>query len=352
MAVRPLSRARWVVLCAAAEAIGMTAAAAAAKTSQALVGEPGNGSEAAVALGLVVAGGLVEGVALGGLQAAGLGRLLPDLNRRAWLLVTVLVAGLGWAAASAPAVLSGDDGGTVPPLLLILAGALGLGAVMGAMLGAAQASVLRAHVRHPWRWVGASAAAWPPAMAVIFLGATAPEADWPGPLVVALGTVTGLLAGSVLGLVTWWFLPSLDGPPARDRIVSGLLRSPVHRMVDGPLLVLRVRGAVTGRPFELPVQYAAAEDAVVVVPGRPETKRWWRNLAAAAPVDVLLRGQWRHGDGMLLRPGEPGYDSALAAYRQRWPRLDIPRDSPVVLVRLAALSPAAGRTPPSRPAAG
>jgi hypothetical protein len=223
---------------------------------------------------------------------------------------------------------------------------------MGTVLGAAQASVLRTHVRHPWRWVGASAAAWAPAMAVIFLGATAPGADWSGPLVAALGAVTGLLAGSVLGLVTWWFLPSLDGPPARDRIVSGLLRSPVHRMVDGPLLVLRIRGAVTGRTFELPVQYAAAEDAVVVVPGRPETKRWWRNLATAAPVDVLLRGQWRHGDGILLRTGELGYDSALAAYRQRWPRLDIPRDSPVVLVRLAALSPAAGRTPPSRPAAG
>jgi hypothetical protein len=214
MAVRPLSPARWVILCAAAEAIGMTAAATAAKTSQALVGEPGNGREVALALSLVVAGGLVEGVALGSLQAAGLGRLLPDLNRRAWLLVTVLVAGLGWAAASAPSALSGDDGGVVPPLLLILGGALVLGAMMGAVLGAAQASLLRPHVRHPWRWVGANAAAWAPAMAVIFLGATAPGADWPGPVVVALGAVTGLLAGSVLGVVTWWFLPTLDGSPA------------------------------------------------------------------------------------------------------------------------------------------
>jgi hypothetical protein len=208
---RPLSLVRWTILCASAEAIGMAAASSAAKVSQALVGEPGNGRESAIALSLVVAGGLVEGIALGTLQAAGLGRLLPGLNRRRWLLVTAAVAGLGWAAASAPAVLTADSGGAAPPLLLILGGALGLGAAMGAVLGAAQASVLRGQVRHPWRWVGANMAAWAPAMAVIFAGATAPGADWPGPTVVALGAVTGLLAGTVLGLVSGWFLPTLDG---------------------------------------------------------------------------------------------------------------------------------------------
>ena len=203
--------ARWITVCAVAEAIGMTAAATAAKASRALVGEPGNPREASLTLTLVVAGGLIEGLALGGLQAAGLGRLLPGLDRRRWLLVTTAVAGLGWALASAPAALSGTDDGSAPPLLLVLSGAAGLGAVMGLILGAAQARVLRGHVRHPWRWVGASATAWAPAMAVIFLGATAPEAEWSVPAVVALGTATGLVAGAVLGLVSWWFLDTLDG---------------------------------------------------------------------------------------------------------------------------------------------
>jgi hypothetical protein len=193
----------------------MTAAATAAKTSQALVGQPGNGRQVALALSLVIGGGLVEGVALGGLQAAGLGRFLPNLNRRRWLLVTTAVAGVGWAAASAPAAVSGDSDGATPPLLLILGGAIALGAVMGALLGAAQATVLRGQVRHPWRWVGASMAAWAPAMAIIFLGASAPEADWPMSTVIPLGTVTGLLAGAVLGLVSGCLLHTLDNPSAR-----------------------------------------------------------------------------------------------------------------------------------------
>jgi hypothetical protein len=196
----------------------MTAAAAAAKTSQALVGEPATPSQVGVSLALVVGGGLVEGVALGSLQAAGLARVVPGLSRRRWIFVTTAIAGLGWAAASAPAALSGsDDASSRPPVLLVLAGATALGAVMGALLGAAQASGLRAHVRHPGRWVIASAAAWAPAMAVIFFGATAPDADWSGLTVTVLGTVTGLAAGAVLGLVSGSFLPSLDGPRWRPQ---------------------------------------------------------------------------------------------------------------------------------------
>ena len=393
MASRALSLTRWTALCATAEVIGMAAAATAAKTSQALVGEPGNGRESALALCLVVAGGLVEGIALGALQAAGLGRLLPGLNRRRWLLITVAVAGVGWAAASAPAALSGaDDAGATPPLALILGGAFMLGAVMGTLLGAAQATVLRGQVRHPRRWIGANMAAWAPAMVVIFLGASRPDADWPGPTVVALGALTGLGAGTILGLVSGWFLPTLDGPSAQNRLVLGVLGSPAHRVLDRPLVALRVRGVMTGQTFEIPVQYAAEGDsaanavgndtgngtendavdaarndpvnavvndpvndavnAVVVFPGRPETKSWWRNLIEPAPVDVLLQGHWRHGHGILLRAGEPSYDSAMGVYRRRWPRADIPPDSPLVRVRLDSLNPAEAGTPPSRPAAG
>jgi hypothetical protein len=215
-----LSLARWTALCAAAETVGMTAAAGAAKASQALVGEQPAGAETAVALSLVVAGGLVEGIALGTAQATGLRMLVPELDRGRWVLVTVAVAGLGWAGASAPAVLRGGDDGSGPPLALVLSGSAALGVVMGTALGAAQALVLRGLVPRPWRWVGANALAWAPAMTVIFLGASTPSSDWPVAAVVGLGAVTGAAAGAVLGLVTGRFLPSVTGRgtlPARAR---------------------------------------------------------------------------------------------------------------------------------------
>jgi hypothetical protein len=187
----------------------MTAAALAAKLAQRISGDAPQGRDAALALAVVVAGGLVEGGALGVLQARGLRRLLPRFDTSRWVVVTAAVAGLGWAGASVPGVL-GSDGGEGPPLLVVLAGAVALGAVMGAVLGAVQALVLRGVVRRPGRWVLANVAGWPPAMAVIFIGATTPGSTWSIPTVTALGTVTGLVAGTVLGVITGRFLPAPD----------------------------------------------------------------------------------------------------------------------------------------------
>lgn len=196
-----MTRPAWVGACTLAEAIGITAAAGAARLATWLTqtrdASPG------WALGVVVAGGLVEGTALGVLQARVLRARLGAAAARRWTVATILVAGLAWAAGSAPATLSAsDDGSGSPPLLLVLAGAAALGAMTGALLGAAQAATVRRIVPRPWRWPAASTLGWTAAMPVIFLGAGLPGADWPTPLVVLLGTATGALAGLVLGLIT------------------------------------------------------------------------------------------------------------------------------------------------------
>ena len=75
--------------------------------------------------------------------------------------------------------------GGQPPLLLVLLGAAALGGVMGAVLGAAQASSPEAPGASPWRWIAGSTAGWTVAMPVIFLGATTVPASWPWWMVVA-----------------------------------------------------------------------------------------------------------------------------------------------------------------------
>lgn len=184
----------WTSACVAAETVGMSAAAAAAVLAQHL--------GAGAGLAVVVLGGLVEGVALGWLQSAVLARRFPLLHRRGYLTGTVLVAGVGWAAGSAPAALSGDGSGGTPAWPLVAVGAAGLGLVMGVLLGAAQSLALRGAVEHPWRWVGVSAAGWAPAMVVVFAGATLPSAAWSPGWILLVGPLTGAAAGAVLGLVT------------------------------------------------------------------------------------------------------------------------------------------------------
>ncbi len=321
----PPSLLRWTVLCAAAEGVGMTAAAGAARAARDLADGPG--------LAVIVAGGLVEGVALGTAQAWPLGRWLPSLRRGRYVLATVLVAGLGWAAASAPAALSGDEGGSSPSLALVLPGAAGLGLVMGAVLGAVQALALRGAVAHPWRWVSANVAAWPGAMCLIFLGASAPEADWPVGEVLLLGAVTGVAAGAALGLVSGWFLPSLSGAPVQNRAVLGVLGSRWHARLDRRVIGLEVHGRKTGRCYRFPVQYAEDARGLVVVPGHAERKSWWTNIREpATPVGVLRGGVWVPGLADLLRPGDPGYAEGLDTYLRRWPRPALPDGQPIVRI--------------------
>lgn len=196
---------RWIAGCALAEAIGMSAAAAAS------VGVARLDLSAAAALAPIVAGGLVEGVALGWLQGRVLLGAFPRLRLGRYAGLTVLVAGLGWAGASAPAVLAGDDGSAAPAPWLVLLGAAGIGLVMGPVLGLAQALALRGAVRHPWRWVTANAVAWPAVMVVIFAGAGTPGKHWPAVAVVAVGASTGAVAGLLLGTITAAWLGRLGG---------------------------------------------------------------------------------------------------------------------------------------------
>lgn len=325
------SQPTWVTACALAEAIGIGAAAGAARL--------GEGRPAGIALALLVAGGLVEGTALGTLQATVLGRRFLRLRRLRYAVSTVLVAGLGWAAASAPSVL-GDAGGRAPALALVLLGAAALGVAMGAVLGAAQGGSLRGVVPHPWRWVGANVAAWPLAMVVIFLGAMTPDGSWSTRSVVLLGVATGAVAGAVLGLVSGWFLPSLDGPPASGSLVLAALRTHRFRGLHASLVGLEVAGRRTGRTYRFPVQYAVAPGGLAIVPARPTGKTWWRNLGAEPTAVALLReGVWAPATARVLAPADPAYAAVVAAYGERWPRTPIHPDQPIVLVRIGAASP-------------
>jgi hypothetical protein len=327
----PALRRRWLRACVAAEAIGMTAASSAAVVADRL------GS--AAALTVVVVGGLVEGAALGWLQGGVLAQAFPALSRRLFGVATVAVAGLGWAAASAPAAFADDGTTDAPPLLAILVMAAVLGVVMGSALGAAQAITLRGAVAHPWRWIGASAAGWTPTMAVIFVGATAPDASWPVSAIVGTGVLTGVAAGAVLGLVTGWFLPSLTGTSPSGRLVLHLLTASRGRGIGRTLVGLEVAGRRSGRRMRFPVQYAVNGDRLVVVPGHPVRKTWWRNIGRSeTQVDVLYQGALVPTTARLVVRGDPDYVPARLAYRRRWPRRALPDTQPIIVVTAPGLS--------------
>lgn len=108
-----------------------------------------------------------------------------------------------------------------------------------------------------------------------------------------------------------------------NRLVAALLRSPLHRLLSGSLMLLTVRGRRSGEPHTFPVQYAREGDVVYVYPGEHERKVWWRNLVEPAPVRLRIAGTELKGVGRALRAGEDpeAVAAGSAAYLRRFPRL-------------------------------
>lgn len=123
---------------------------------------------------------------------------------------------------------------------------------------------------------------------------------------------------------------SLRGRPGSDtvggmtfanRMVMGILRSPVHGIMSAKVAILRYRGRRSGQEFELPVQYLPTVDGVVVLVAKPGAKRWWRNFHDGHPLELLIAGRWRRGVGSVLLGSENPADmqSILHAYTEWFP---------------------------------
>ena len=75
-------------------------------------------------------------------------------------------------------------------------------------------------------------------------------------------------------------------------VVSGVLRSPLHRVLSGSTDLIRYTGRRSGREVITPTQYVRRGDDVIILVGRPGTKTWWRNFTTGGDIDVLLQRRW------------------------------------------------------------
>jgi hypothetical protein len=65
--------------------------------------------------------------------------------------------------------------------------------------------------------------------------------------------------------------------------------------------------------------FATAPDGkLIVVPGHPERKQWWRNVLDGAPVQVQVQGRVLEGYGEIVPDAELA--DAERVYLERFPR--------------------------------
>ena len=111
-----------------------------------------------------------------------------------------------------------------------------------------------------------------------------------------------------------------------NRAVAMLIRSPLHRLVSGQLLLITVTGRRTGRKHTLPVGYQMSAQQLTIPVLWPQRKLWWRNLRDGAPVELLLRGAHRTGQAQAdVDEGEASSFTSRSTPRAEAPRAEAPK---------------------------
>lgn len=82
--------------------------------------------------------------------------------------------------------------------------------------------------------------------------------------------------------------------------VSAILRSPLHRMLSGSLMLLTFTGHKTGKLITIPVGYTREGDTLTVF----SSYSWHKNLRGGAPVAVHLQGRGRTGRAEVIEERE------------------------------------------------
>lgn len=77
-----------------------------------------------------------------------------------------------------------------------------------------------------------------------------------------------------------------------------LLRSRLHHLVSGSLLLVTFTGRRSGRSYTTPVSYIREQDMVTFV--TPRVCRWWVNIPTGSTVTLLLAGREHTGEATLL----------------------------------------------------
>jgi len=113
-------------------------------------------------------------------------------------------------------------------------------------------------------------------------------------------------------------------------VVRPVLRSPLHRLLSGGLMLLTYRGSRTGRSYTIPVQYAREGNTVIAYPGRAAGKTWWRNLAGGADVTLRIKGRDLRGHAVAVTNDRETIADGLRIWLRRFPssarRLGVARD--------------------------
>ena len=85
-------------------------------------------------------------------------------------------------------------------------------------------------------------------------------------------------------------------PPLLNRVMSAVLRSPLHGIASRSVMLITFSGRKSGSSYTTPISYLREGDMVKAF----SHARWTKNLAGGAPVTLNIRNKEYHGQADLV----------------------------------------------------
>ncbi|HFE65832.1 MAG TPA: nitroreductase family deazaflavin-dependent oxidoreductase [Chloroflexi bacterium] len=118
-------------------------------------------------------------------------------------------------------------------------------------------------------------------------------------------------------------------PPAFfNKLVTGLLRSPLHGLMSKSTLLLTITGRKSGRQYVIPVSYVQKDEQTILC-STLRSRGWWKNLRGGADITVRLRGQDRRARATAVYDDDAAIAAGITAIVEQ-----VPRDAKYYDVRL------------------
>jgi hypothetical protein len=112
-------------------------------------------------------------------------------------------------------------------------------------------------------------------------------------------------------------------------IMKGVLRSPLHPLLSGTLMLVTYKGRKTGKRYTIPIGYFAWGEGELM---SFSSARWWTNLRGGTPVTLLLKGHRVEAVPTVIEEREAVIDTLEEFIKRLGPRaarrlpIGLPRD--------------------------
>jgi deazaflavin-dependent oxidoreductase (nitroreductase family) len=89
-------------------------------------------------------------------------------------------------------------------------------------------------------------------------------------------------------------------PPLFNRLMSAMLRSPLHRLASRSVMLITFTGRKTGKRYSTPVSYLRQGNKITAFTGA----KWSRNLVGGAPVTLNIKNKNYQGTAEVVEEKE------------------------------------------------